>query len=99
MIFANFGVLPRPGNHDLVLRKRPLCQIVERISAVGLHFRVILILMQDKEMNLISANYAIYDLPGRFARPSLDKARNRVPFLTKYEDIIATRRPASSQIG
>src|ERR1019366_1849060 len=55
--------------------------------------------MQDKEVDLIPTNHPIHDLVSRFARPSLDRASNRVSVLAKYEDTLATRGPAPGQVG
>ena len=91
--------LPRSANHHLVLGKSPFRRVVERFAAVRLHLGVVFILMQDKEVDLIPTNHSIHDLVSRFARPSLDRASNRVAVLAKYEDTLATRGPVPGQVG
>jgi len=99
VVFTNLGVFARSGNDNLVFCKRSLRQIMERFTLVGLYFGIVLIFMQDEEVDSISANDSVDDLISRLARLAHDCAGNCVPVLAQHEDVFATVRPLSAEVG
>jgi hypothetical protein len=99
VVFTNLGVFPRSGNINFVLCKRPLRQIMERFTLVGLYFGIVLIFMQDEETNSISANHAVDDLISRLTGLAHDRASDCVPVLAQHKDVFATVRPLSAEVG